>query len=660
MEAQSDSFTQNRTSTPSVFAPGNTLASSHILRKHGWLLAVCGVFVLALGLRLYNLDTYNLWYDEIQSIEAAQRGVDRILNACAGWMCNQTPGHFLLTWLTLQPADVTLTTFWVRLPSVLAGALAPVVTFGLGRELFGRWQGMLAAIMVACAPALLNHSQEVRPYALLVFLPALSVYCLLVAQRTRSAGWWIAFGLSTLAATGNSYHAVMFFMPPLILYMLYITWSLWRGRSTESRGEQAARDSRPLIYATLATATIVVATVLAMSGILQVARDSSGISGVTLVSGLSASVSTTVELAGWLAQLGIGGQAERLLSLGLLLLALLGIYGAYRSGHKRGAALCALFFIFPPVALALLSTVSVVFQRYALSAMPFYFLLVAEGLVFTWGAASSTEKPRSKALRVVPALAAGLIAALFAYGAAYYSTPEGHSKLSYRVDFRGVAAYLAGHATPDDIILFVDDPDLGYTSSLFYWGNNPPAPAFDARDPRVFSRSAKDVYWVVSTDNPEAMGRLEEELRADAQDWTAVVSFERALVLRESAGQRSITEVMARMLDRLDAARPNYAPYALLRGCIYQAQGLYEQAARSYRQAGTYFALGDEYLRVSRTYEAENRQIESWREATQAKFVQPDMPEVHAWLAQKLTADGYEAESRAERRIEQLLNGTNR
>src|SRR4028119_781263 len=116
----------------------SVLASS---LERPWLLALSMIFVLALALRLYNLDAYNLWYDEIQSIEAARRGADAIFTRCAGWICNQTAGHYLLTSLTLQFADPLLTTFWVRLPSVLAGALTPLVVYGLGRELFGRPQG---------------------------------------------------------------------------------------------------------------------------------------------------------------------------------------------------------------------------------------------------------------------------------------------------------------------------------------------------------------------------------------------------------------------------------------------------------------------------------------------------------------------------------------
>jgi hypothetical protein len=42
-----------------------------------------------------------------------------------------------------------------------------------------------------------------------------------------------------------------------------------------------------------------------------------------------------------------------------------------------------------------------------------------------------------------------------------------------------------------------------------------------------------------------------------------------------------------------------------------------------------------------------------------SKFVQPQRPEVHRWLAKKLAEEGYAAESRAEEEIVKLLESDN-
>src|SRR5215210_3274815 len=113
------------------------------------VLLLVGIFLLGLALRLFCLDCQSLWYDEVASIEVAQRGLGAIFTDRFGWMHVQTPLHYLLVWLTIQPVDPTSTALLVRLPSALAGALTPVVVYGLGKELFGRPQGLLTSLLIA-------------------------------------------------------------------------------------------------------------------------------------------------------------------------------------------------------------------------------------------------------------------------------------------------------------------------------------------------------------------------------------------------------------------------------------------------------------------------------------------------------------------------------
>src|SRR5688572_16956861 len=147
-------------------------------------LILAGIFALGLVLRFYCLDCYSIWYDEVASIEVAQRGLNAIFTDRFGWMNVQTPLHYLQVWLTIQPVDPTVTSFLVRLPSAVAGSLTPLLVYALGRELFGRAHGLLAALMMALAIVHLDYSQDVRPYAILTFLTMLSIYCLVIAERT--------------------------------------------------------------------------------------------------------------------------------------------------------------------------------------------------------------------------------------------------------------------------------------------------------------------------------------------------------------------------------------------------------------------------------------------------------------------------------------------
>jgi hypothetical protein len=92
-----------------------------------------------------------------------------------------------------------------------------------------------------------------------------------------------------------------------------------------------------------------------------------------------------------------------------------------------------------------------------------------------------------------------------------------------------------------------------------------------------------------------------------------------------------------------------------LRGSLEQANGKLAEAATTYRQAGTYFPVGDDYLRAGIGYEAIGQDELAWREADISKFWQPFRPQVHEWYARKLAEDGFDKESQDEKVLTKQL-----
>jgi len=94
----------------------------------------------------------------------------------------------------------------LRSISDICGVGAVLVAYGIGRELAGRREALISAVLVATNPALLWYSQEARAYSLFVLLGGLSVLLSLRLRhdhRTRTwAGWSIA---SALALTAHYY-----------------------------------------------------------------------------------------------------------------------------------------------------------------------------------------------------------------------------------------------------------------------------------------------------------------------------------------------------------------------------------------------------------------------------------------------------------------------
>ena len=557
-------------------------------------IAITAIFLCGLLLRLLTLDLHGFWIDEVVSLDISSLGIPTFVTNRFGYAANQPPLHYAVVWLTSLLADPTTTTVLGRLPSALAGAFTIPLVYALGKELFGKPQGLIAALLLALSATHLNYSQDLRPYSILVFLTTLSVYSLLRADRTNSRAWWTLFVASTILNTLNSYVALTFATPALLPFLAWILWNRWRNRLTERP---------PLVRAVAATLVLIVGLLLSALDLLGAPHVSPDLARFSLASALS----SIPELLAFFTQFGLDPPLERLLGLVVLLISLIGILTALANPSRserryQGAALCLLFIAVPSLLLSLFATTGVVFQRYALFVMPFYFLLVAHGMVSLYSLLPDRGR-RSLLLawRSVALTIATVVILAFLFGTYAYLNPDLHSRVAFRPDFRGVASYLSQKTTPRDIVIFIDDTGHGYTITNFYWKNSPPTTAYyNSRDPLLFTQQPQgDIYWVASFDNPSAL----DQIAQPDMGWADTATFERVRVMRET-GSKSITDSMSRLVDHLAALMPNYQPITTLQGCILQAQGNLPEAAATYKRAGTFFPIGQDYLHAAIGYDS--------------------------------------------------------
>ncbi len=618
--------------------------SADHLRKVGlWTgVAASAIFVVGFALRLYCLDCHSLWHDEIISIEVAQRGLHAIFNDRFGWLGNQTPWYYMLVWLTILPADPTTTAVFVRLPEALAGALTVPVVYGLGREMFGQAQALMASLMTALSVPLLNHSQDVRSYALVILFTTASIYCLLMLQRSRKAWRWPAFAVLAVANSLIAYFAVTLVMPTLVPYLLWVLWQLWARRRQQTRQLAVALISLLLV-------ALAVTTTLADISHIAKAPPSLGQLSPTYV------LATASDILVAFTQFGLANQIQHWATRALLVFALLGIYLSLRYGrHKLGVCLCSVFVVVPSLILIVLSSSNPVFARYIFFSVPFYFLLVSNGVVAIVASAPNFHvAPASiTALKVVSGLLALLMLIPFILGVCTYNSPNGHNRVSLRQDFRSTASYLSAHARPQDMIIVVETPLHGLISTNFYWHDNPPAPVFSALDPTLFTQMPKaSVYWVISMLD---YLNLPREIAPTSAGWVEVARFEDIVILQEDH-PKSLRDSFSTVVSRIVAIIPNSHFALTLQGCLYQAQGDIGKTASVYKSAVLFATPWDEELKSAEGFDALNMRAEGWRWGLTAKLDQPGSPQVHRWLSERLAQDGYAAESRTEADLAQAL-----
>ncbi|GEM_PF-1369657 len=176
--------------------------------------AIC--CLLAAGLRLYKLAAANPWWDEGFTYWLASQDLPGMLLRTAG--DTHPPLSYLLYQLWMPPAGREI--FALRYLSVVFGVLAVPACAAAARRAGGRRAGLVAALLLAVAPFHVWWSQQIRMYALVALLCALSMWLLLrlVDKRAATRGTLLAWCLVNLAGLYTLYFfAVLLLLEGMLL-----------------------------------------------------------------------------------------------------------------------------------------------------------------------------------------------------------------------------------------------------------------------------------------------------------------------------------------------------------------------------------------------------------------------------------------------------------
>jgi hypothetical protein len=152
-----------------------------------WLPAV--ILLLAALPRLYGLGFDSLRIDEISTFGISRLPAGTILTYWGG-----LPLLFLKTkiFTTLSYSNAAL-----RFPSLVEGLLGVLAIYYLGKHLFCRTTGILAAALLAVSPMAIYYSQDARYYAFLMTVSTLATLFLFKGLE-EGGGWWFLFWLASL------------------------------------------------------------------------------------------------------------------------------------------------------------------------------------------------------------------------------------------------------------------------------------------------------------------------------------------------------------------------------------------------------------------------------------------------------------------------------
>lgn len=123
------------------------------------------------------------------------------------------PYYLLLhVWFRLFGAS----TLSLRLPSLLAAALAAALVVVIGRRLVDTRAGVIAGLLFAVLPAVSRYAQEARPYALAVAAATLSTLAVLLAADHPTWRRWTVYACTIPLLTGAHLLALMLLAAHLV------------------------------------------------------------------------------------------------------------------------------------------------------------------------------------------------------------------------------------------------------------------------------------------------------------------------------------------------------------------------------------------------------------------------------------------------------------
>lgn len=115
----------------------------------------------------------------------------------------------------------------LRFPSIIFGLLTIYIIYLIGKEMFNKKVGLIAAVLLATSGLHIYYSQEARMYALTTFLVTFSIFSFMKILRSDRLGEWIQFSILLLLVASTDYVAILIIPIFWILGILMKKKSKW-------------------------------------------------------------------------------------------------------------------------------------------------------------------------------------------------------------------------------------------------------------------------------------------------------------------------------------------------------------------------------------------------------------------------------------------------
>jgi len=428
--------------------------------KKDFPLLPAALFLLALALRIFNLQRFDLQFDELFSFITV--GARDLPGLAAGYM-NSRPlfiyNLFMSWWQGFGQGA-----FFYRLPSAVLGAACVPAVYLLGREMSGRRTALIAALFTALSAFHVNFSQEISPYAAACLLMAVSFYAFFRWQRTGGRRYL----LLNLACNLAGLYLIYYYAMTVILQLcVYLCARKRFNQTVETPGACPERSRRispgsfigetrncalPVVVFLLLCLPWLFLTALELGRVITLKNAACGVYSITpyntQVSLMSLFYSLTNFSAGYYAPAPVRAGSFLILS-GLFCA---GTVCFYKRDRFPGWLVPAAVFA-PMLCLFLVSRFALIYtDRYLFTGMLFFYIAAACGLERLFVRAKPAAAALALCLFVLQAVS------LYGYYTDRWTVPlEKRQGIDTRKSYKAAAAYLYSRFGENDALLHLSE-----------------------------------------------------------------------------------------------------------------------------------------------------------------------------------------------------------
>lgn len=325
----------------------------NVLFHNRYAQILIALIVVAFFLRFFNLTFNSLWLDEAATYDFAKLSLGELWETMVGGERNP-PLFYYIEHILISIFGAS--EFVLRFVPALVGSLTIPVFYFIGREVLGRFGGIISAGILTFSSYHIFYSQDARAYALVLFFFSLAILFYIFALKNGKLRYWILCGIfCSLSFWTHMYVAIA-------IAVLFLHAIIEKRKTILKSVDDIKQLATGILAFVIPSLPLLIATLMLFLKQTSAGAPTWGLTGVNIIT-------TTITQ--------FSGYAEYLAVIFVLLFIVGTIFLLINKEKRYFGTLTLLSIIISFIGTFIFSTMSSISPRHLIFIIPFYFITIA-------------------------------------------------------------------------------------------------------------------------------------------------------------------------------------------------------------------------------------------------------------------------------------------